>query len=137
MTRQILQVSALKGQVKTGRAIDLFIRGVDTEQVLDDAAAILLNRIRTRFQQQIDPEGHPWIQSQAAIDENRNTLIDTGKLFRSIQLYQTSKGMRLIGTDVEYAPYHHAPRKGIRRAFMAFNDEDLSLIEAMILLRFS
>ena len=129
----------IRGQVKTMSAIEAFIKGADVEEILDATYAVLLNRIRTRFHQQTAPSGERWIPSQAAIDENRNTLIKTGRLFRSIQLYQKSSGMRLIGTDVPYAPYLHfgSIRGGIARPFMAFNSEDLSLVEKMIKDRFT
>ncbi|MEG1728761.1 MAG: phage virion morphogenesis protein [Bacteroidaceae bacterium] len=135
--KRLLSVNIV-GRVSTQDAINAYIQGLDVEQILDGSYAILLNRIRTRFQQQTDPSGMLWIPSQAALDENRNTLIDTGRLFRSIQLFQSSAGFRMIGTDVPYAPFHHYGRKygGVTRAFMAFNDEDQSLVERMILDRF-
>ena len=129
----------VKGGLSSTRAIDLFIEGADTEQILDQAAAVLLNRIRTRYQQEVDPEGNAWKPSQRVMKYGGNTLIKTGKLLRSIQLYNAPTGMRLIGTDVFYAPYLHygnQSKGNPARAFMAFNDEDLSLVASMILARF-
>lgn len=129
----------VRGGLDSRRAIDLFIDGADTEKILDQAAAVLLNRIRTRYQQQVDPEGKAWVPSQRVLKYGGNTLIDTGRLFRSIQLYNAPTGMRLIGTDVFYGPYMHfgSKKKGNpARAFMAFNDDDLDLVEKMILARF-
>ena len=86
----------VKGGLSATRAIDLFIEGADTEQILDQAAAVLLNRIRTRYQQEVDPEGNAWKPSQRVMKYGGNTLIKTGKLFRSIQLYNAPTGMRFI-----------------------------------------
>lgn len=129
----------VKGGLSTRQAIDLYIAEADVERVLDQASAVLLNRIRTRFQQEVDPEGRAWVPSQRALKEGGNTLIKTGRLFRSIQLYNSPAGMRLIGTDVFYAPYMHFGNKvkgNPARMFMAFNDDDLTLVENMILARF-
>lgn len=129
----------VKGGLSTRQAIDLYIDEADAEKILDQASAVLLNRIRTRYQQEVDPEGHAWVPSQRALKEGGNTLIKTGRLFRSIQLYNSPAGMRLIGTDVFYAPYmHHGSKKkgNPARMFMAFNDDDLTLVEQMILARF-
>lgn len=130
----------IKGGVSSARAIDLFIEGMDTEEILDGAAAIFLNRIRTRYQQQTAPDGTRWTPSAAAIAEQRNTGIDTGNLFRSIQLYESVEGRRVIGTDVFYGPYFHYGSKKKRnpgRHFMAYNDDDLDLVTNFILSRFA
>ena len=127
----------IRGKVSSIDTLNAFIKGANTEEILDSAYAILLNRIRTRFQQEIDPSGTPWIPSQASIDENRNTLIKTGRLFRSIQLFSKSFGQRVIGTDVPYAPYLHYGIKGGKRwQFMGYNEQDESLIIRMIQDRF-
>lgn len=88
--------------------------------ILDDAVAFLLNRIRTRFLQEKDPDNVAWPPSKAAVKRRSHggtgTLFNTGRLFHSIQGAGTGDNQRIIGTDVPYAKYmqngsyHNVPR---------------------------
>jgi len=110
-------------------------------EAVDVAGAALLNRIRTRFLSEEDPDGFPWEPSQAAIKRRRGggtgTLFDTGNLFHSIQLEDTSGGEEeaasAISTDTPYAPYHQFGTSILpRRAFLGVNDEDIAIIERLL-----
>jgi hypothetical protein len=55
------------------------------EDTLDEVGAMLINRIRTRFLSEQDPDGNPWVPSRAAIRRRQRggtgTLFDTGDCF--------------------------------------------------------
>lgn len=108
---------------------------LDEDEILDLATATALSRIRQRFQLQVAPDGTPWKPSKLAQKENRNTLLRTGRLFNSIQLFMRGKGFRLIGTDVPYAPAHNLGIGQEKREFMGLNLDDAGVIEQVILAR--
>lgn len=116
---------------------------LDVERVLDEATAVLLNRIRTRFLAQEDPDGTPWVESQAARDRRESgrdggTLFDTGTLFHSIQGFSNSPGVRGIGTDVEYADIHQFGFDGNEeRIILGFSDDDVDIVTRLITDRLS
>lgn len=111
---------------------------VDTDQILSDASALILNRIRQRYQRGVDPEGRPWAplspdyrRRKLAAGFSDNTLIRTGDLFRSIQAIRDSSNQYRIGTTVRYAPYHQlgVPARNLpKREFLGVNNEDIQLI---------
>jgi phage gpG-like protein len=108
---------------------------------VDEASALLLNKIRTRFLSQVDPNGQPWIVSKAALIREKlgiggGTLYDTGNLFHSLQLYSISPNERAIGTDVPYAGYlNDGTVKMPAREFMGLSDVDVSLAESVVVKR--
>lgn len=123
---------------------------IDTEEILDEAAAVLLNRIRTRFLAEQDPNKVKWQPSLAALRRRsgkytyRNgkkytatgTLFETGTLFHSIQLANTPPGERSIATNVPYAGYmNYGTAKFKPRVFLGFGQDDLSVATRLILLR--
>jgi phage gpG-like protein len=124
---------------------------VDVEEILDEAAAIMLNRIRTRFLHKEDPDNNPWIPSAAGLAREARggpgTLFDTGRLFRSIQLFAPQRGERTIGTDVDYARKiqeggWHAfdnPLLPVQpaRVFLAAGGDDISMMQKLLEKRLS
>lgn len=112
------------------------------EDILDEAAALLLNRIRQRFLEEKDPDGNPWIPSQAAIERRKEggtgTLFDTGNLWRSIQLGDKRPLERIIGTfsdkDVSYGKYHQfgVPGRLPIRRFLGFGKSDEDLVNELL-----
>ena len=109
------------------------LEGFGKDSVLDQAGAVLLNRIRARFLRQVDTTGVPWKVSEAAKIRRRKgrgggTLFDTGKLFHSISLSKTGVGERAIGTDVEYAKYHQRGIGQENREFIGINSDDLGVV---------
>lgn len=122
----------------------------DVRDLLDEAAAITLSRIRDRFLHEMDPDGTPWVPSRAGIARRgkggTGTLFDTGTLFRSIQLFASTDTERTIGTNVNYAKkiqlggwYAFDNPKGNlqpARVFLGFGDEDVFLVEALVQRRF-
>lgn len=113
--------------------------------ILDESAAVMLNRIRTRFLRELDPNGQPWVPSRAGLERRRQggtgTLFDTGRLFRSIQLFGKTNTSRTIGTDVPYAPKLQTggwrafdnPRASPQppRVFLGFGPEDATVVLAI------
>lgn len=105
--------------------------------ILDQAAALQLNRIRTRFLAEEDPDGQPWVPSVSGAKRKAAgdgmTLFDTGNLFRSIHAFSNSPEERAIGTDVEYGRIHQFGLEGnVARPFLGFSPEDVNLIELLV-----
>lgn len=133
-----VEINGLKDLTDTLSTLE---RALDITFILDESGAVLLNRIRSRFLAQIDPDGMPWPMSQAAkrrkvTGRGGGTLFDTGRLFHSIQLHKTGDNSRSISTDVPYAKEHNLGTKGqIQRVFLGFNDEDADLVSQLIMKR--
>jgi phage gpG-like protein len=110
--------------------------------ILDEASAVLFNRQRTRFLQQVDPDSLPWKESYAAqirasTGRGGGTLYDTGRLFHSLQLFKDSPMSRVIGTDVPYAPLHqYGTIKLVKRQFLGFGVNDQAYAQDLGLKRF-
>jgi phage virion morphogenesis protein len=120
---------------------------LDEDEVLDEAASIILNHTRQRFLEEVNPEGVAWPPSQAAIQRRRGggtgTLFDTGTLWRSIQESDDhGPGERIIKAGaftekgVEYGKFHQYGTKFLPvREFMGVPKEDVELFEARIMQR--
>lgn len=112
---------------------------IDPTAILDEAAALILNRMRRNFLTQTAPDGTKWPESAAArrraeTGRGGGTLFDTGQLFRSIQLFSIGPNERSIATDVEYAPIHnYGTAKMIARVFMGFSEADAALAQGVAL----
>lgn len=113
----------------------------NVKDILDEAEALLLNRIRTRFLNTEDPDGKKWPESEAAAERKAHgrggkTLFDTGTLWHSIQAYRERFDIRGIGTDVPYGPVHQL---GLghqeKRVFLGFGQDDITVVEARLLQR--
>jgi phage gpG-like protein len=110
---------------------------IEPSNIANEAGAMLLNRIRTRFLQEKDPDGAAWAPSQAAIDRRRKggtgTLFDTGRLWRSIQFAQVPVfGTKVIASDVPYGKYHQFGIGQVRRVFLGVGVADGVLIERLL-----
>lgn len=106
------------------------------EMALDKSAAAILNRLRASFLAETTPSGEKWVQSFSAMRRRKKggtgTLFDTGRLFRSIQLFKSEKGLRVIGTDVPYGVKHQEGLEGmVKRVFMDLTDDHLTLATAI------
>lgn len=136
----------VQGQPGLVKAIAGMKDALDTVKILDEGAAVIYNRLRSRFLIETDPMGAKWPPSQAALRRARTgrgggTLFDTGKLFRSIQLYAENQNTRAIGTNVtsKYGfPYAQKHQFGIgfpQRQFLGFGPDDLDVMKMVILRR--
>lgn len=131
----------VKGIEELNVLFDRIEEAIDPERVLDEAGAILLNRIRTRFLAETDPFGRKWIPSQAALERKRKgrgggTLFDSGTLFHSIQLVNRGPFERSIMTDVPYARKHQEGDGVLQRVFLGFSNEDAEVVEKLLKLRY-
>lgn len=119
---------------------------MDTRKILDEGAAVIYNRMRSRFLMEEDPLGNKWPPSRAALrraasGRGGGTLFDTGKLFRSIQLYAGDDTTRAIGTDVtspsgfSYAEKHQFGIGFPQRQFLGFGQDDLETMQNVIIRR--
>lgn len=112
---------------------------IPVRDVLDEAGAALLNRNRNRFLGERDPDNVAWLPSKAGLKRRSKggtgTGFDTGKLYHSIQLNATGPNDREISSAVPYDKYFH---KGPpMRAFLGFNDDDMTLFVNIVLKRLS
>lgn len=143
-----LQVSNLGSPDFGDKLSQLMLKA--NKEILDEAGAFLLNRIRTRFLAEVDPENNPWEQSHAAKIRRAGgytwsnggkwtgtgTLFASGRLFHSIQVgleghTDEGGGERVIATDVPYAPFLG------KWPFMGVNDDDMGTLTSLLQLRLS
>lgn len=131
-------VADFRDAIKMTNALE---RKIDIESIADDAAAIILGRIRRRFLNETSPEGQKWKKSFAARQRQRTgrgggTLFDTGRLFNSIQAAKRGRGIRGIQTDVGYGIDHHLGRNGqLQRRFLDTNEDDMDFVTQFVVRR--
>ena len=135
----------------SGSALSIEVRGIDaitnrvesltklfdTQVILDQSAALLFNRVRTRFMQALDADGNSWapLTPKYAAKKQRKyggggLLYASGSLFHSLQVSAVGDDSRAIGTDVPYAKFHQfGTVKMPKRQFLAFNDDDASEVQ--------
>ncbi len=128
---------------------------IDIDLMVDQIAAVLLARTRTRFRDQVDPDGSPWTPSAAAALRASGVATGTdrspggfrggfthfasGALFNSIQRFSPgTPGVRAIGTDVNYGLFHQLGFRNARtgrqepaRPFLGFGQEDVQIAAAV------
>ena len=106
------------------------------EDGLEEATALLLNRVRARYLRQENAEGVAWEPSLASFRRSfgigrkgGGTLFDTGNLFHSIQVYKGINPLEYaIGTDVPYGKTHQfGEGKHPVREFLGWNQADATL----------
>jgi phage virion morphogenesis protein len=79
--------------------------GADLAPTFRAIGARLVANTLQRFEDQRGPGGVPWKPSQRALDENGQTLIDSGRLRTSITFRAGANGVE-VGTNVVYAAIH-------------------------------
>lgn len=110
------------------------------DEVLDIAASTVLNRIRTRFLAEEDPDGKKWPPSKAGLKRraagDTGTLFKTGTLFHSIHAVREGKDARVVTFDQTVAPYGRYHQLGTatlpRRQFIGINDEDAKIVTRVL-----
>lgn len=122
-------------------------QAISGERVLDIIGAILLDRTRKRFLEQVDADGRPWEVSQAAVGRGGagGTLFDTGSLFASIDLFRKGPGQRALAVNdaavnrdtgervADYALIHQEGLDGQpQRQFLGFGIDDAKAVEVAI-----
>lgn len=130
----------IQGQPRLESVLQSLTSALDVTEILDESAAILLNRIRTNFLVQTSPDGQKWVESGAAKDRaakgrGGGTLYNTGRMYQSIQLYAPGTNTRSIGTDVPYAGIHNNGVGQIQREFLGFGEDDADLVQKLIIKR--
>lgn len=58
--------------------------GEDFTRPMAEISFAMLEHTQDRFEYEYDPDGVPWINSQAALKEGRRTLYKSGDLFRAL-----------------------------------------------------
>ena len=110
------------------------------DKLVEQATAVILNRIRTRFLAEQDPDGKPWVPSisgkRRRASGGTGTLFDTGTLFHSIGAVKTRDGERIVTFDQSQAPYgkdHQLGEGGqLKRAFIGINNDDAAVVTAVL-----
>ncbi len=125
---------------------------VDADDILDTASAIILDRTRTRFLKETNPDGSMWPQTKSAAirraggytfakggpyapggwKTGTGSLFSSGNLFHSIQLVRRDEMTRAIQTDVPYA-IKYQDKRGY--TIIGASDADLTLVSAAIVRR--
>lgn len=102
-------------------------------QELYDIGVIMLRSEDQTFQEQGRPI--PWTPSQAALNRNGQTLMETGRLRRSItvlgnpdNIFFVGSHNLQVGSDVYYGKFLQE-----RWAWLLIQDEDILLIEDVII----
>lgn len=103
--------------------------------------AEMVYRTEERFANQRAPDGSPWLPSKRAIEQQGQTLRDTGRLMASLTYTVVPKGVKW-GTNVVYAAMMNFGGKKSQysnlwgditaRPFMGVNDDDESEIRRII-----
>lgn len=112
------------------KALKAMELATNTEDILDTAAAFILNQIKTRFLRQEATDGTTWEKSKAAEARQSGgigggTLFASGDLFNSIELSRGGPGVRIISTDLSYAAKHQLGLEGLPvREFLGISVED-------------
>jgi phage virion morphogenesis protein len=108
---------------------------LNTRDLLDASGAVLLNRIRTRFLQQVGPDGKSWQPTtRTGQRKGGGILYDTGRLFHSLQYAVMTDGEAAIGTDVPYGKFHQfGTNKMPARTFLGVSEDDISPIQKLII----
>lgn len=90
--------------------------GGDLRPTLRAIGARLVANTLQRFEDQRGPDGVPWKRSRRAVQQNGQTLVDTGRLRTSITFRAADASVE-VGTNVVYAAIHQfggtiRPKKG-------------------------
>lgn len=116
---------------------------LDPEEILDDAAALMLSRTIRRFRNQETPEGVKWRKSEAAKIRQAGgytwsngkrvtggyTLYATGRLFESFDIVdQNVEGQRRIVNTAPYSAYLN----GGEWQFMGASEQDIQLMVNLV-----
>ena len=141
----------LQGAAQLRALLERVDEALDPESVLDEAGARVLDLVRKRFLDQVNPDGSAWEPSQAAKDraaanEGGGTLFDTGSMWRSIDLFAGGQRERVVAFDpgarnrrtgvpvVDYAGF--AQDGPPERTVMGLALEDVQSVEFILQRRF-
>ncbi|UOX39942.1 neck protein [Vibrio phage V-YDF132] len=114
---------------------------LDTEEILDEAATVMVSRTLRRFRAMQTPDGRAWKQSEAAKIRQSGgytysngkrvtggqTLFATGRLFQSFDLIDNMKGERRIVNTAPYAIYLNYANNG-QWQFIGASEQDIQLM---------
>lgn len=134
-----IQVS-VQGSNPLQETIKRLTKALDQTEILDESAALVLNRTLRRFLAEERPDGVKWVRSKAAIKRaaqgyGGDTLFKTGRLFHSIQLASSTQSERFIGTDVPYGWYHQRGKDDMFRPFLGFGEGDVTDVQKLLIKR--
>lgn len=98
----MFQIEVTQDEI-TGAIDRLLAATDDLTPVMQAIGGVLVNRIRTDFDQSQDPYGNPWAPLKF---RNGQPLRDTGRLRNSIDFDVPGTNVVEVGTNVAYAPVH-------------------------------
>ena len=102
----------VKSKIMMKRLKELQKKTKDLTPFWKEVNEMLVESAVERFRTKKTPTGRPWVESAASKkrDKGNTTLVDTGRLRKSIEATYDKKEMQ-VGTDVKYAKYVH--HKGV------------------------
>lgn len=118
----------------TTRLRELAAQGKDLGPALAEIGEKEVTNILLRFEHEEDPQGNPWATLQRPRRKRRGKrrrrgisdklLQDTGRLKGSIQSQVLGGSVLLVGSNVEYAPFHQFGTVFIpARPFLGVSDD--------------
>ena len=111
----------------TAKLRELAAQGKDLGPALAEIGEEEVTNILLRFEHEEDPQGNPWAAFAAnspRLLEDGKLLQDTGRLKGSIQSQVLGGSVLLVGSNVEYAPFHQFGTETIpARPFLGVSDD--------------
>ncbi len=114
MWKQAIRMQETRSYILT---LDRVSKAVNKLPARAATEAVNFSKERFRAQNWIDNSTQPWEKRKVVKNESnrksgRATLVDTGRLRRSIRKVRVSKTSAIIGTDVPYAEAHNDGYRG-------------------------
>jgi len=139
MSGVALHVDLRGAEAIKDRFNSLILRLGDLTPAMDEIGSMLITSTLDRFEKGRAPDGTAWEPSRRAIEEDGQTLIDSGRLRASI----TSKAGRReveVGTNVIYAAIHQLGGNAGRgrktrlpaRPYLGLSSDDEKEIDAIL-----
>jgi phage gpG-like protein len=136
----MIEISFLN-ETEVIKGIETLRKKIDPVKILDDSIGFLLKKTQQRFLNEVNPEGVPWIPSQAGIARKQSggsgTLFDSGNLFRSMKILGKGVLEKSITTNIDYAHDHQFGKGQEVREFFGVSVQDINSIRKAIIKRFN
>jgi phage virion morphogenesis protein len=96
----------------------------DLSGPMDAIGLLVTESVRDNFKRGAGPDGAAWKKSRRAVEQNGQTLVDTGRLRSSIT-HQAGEDCVVIGTTLPYAAVHQFGGRTAPRVIRAKNGKAL------------
>jgi phage gpG-like protein len=139
-----LLATRVEGQQQLEHKLSALTAALDVQTLLDQSASLLLHNIMFRFLRAVDTQGQAFAPISVAREKVKEKLYGdkstplyaSGKLFRSLQVFQVGADSRGIGTDVPYGKFHQfGTIKLPIREFLGFSTSDVQVVQDLLISR--